>query len=356
MDLSIFQQDFLGNSWERWALATSLFLGILLLGLALRSLIAARLGKISASTDSQLDDLVALLLRKTHFVFFFLVALHLSVGSLVLAPKVEKIIHVTFFLVLFTQVGLWASRALSFLGNNYVNKTLTVDAGRATTIRAMLFFGRIFVWVTMLLLLLDNWGIKVAPFLAGLGIGGIAIAFAVQGILADLFASLSIVLDKPFVIGDAIGVDSDSGTVEYIGLKTTRIRRLSGEQLVFSNSELLKSRIHNYKRMFERRSVLRFRVLYETPVEKLEAIPGWLKSAVESMPKTRFGRAHFAEFGQSALEYEMEYFVTSPDYGLYMDTQQKISFEILRKFQAEGVEFAYPTQKIFVESGKNERP
>jgi small-conductance mechanosensitive channel len=352
MDMDFFQQDFLGNSWERWALAISLFFGVLLMGLAVRGLVVARLGKLAAKTESLIDDLAVLLLRNTHFLFFFLIALHVGAGSLVLVPKVAKIIHVTFFLVVFTQVGLWLSQSLSFLGNDYADRTLSVDAGRATTVRAMIFFGRIFIWVTMLLLLLDNWGIKVAPFLAGLGIGGIAIAFAVQGILSDLFASLSIVLDKPFVIGDAIGVDNDSGTVEYIGLKTTRIRRTSGEQLVFSNSELLKSRIRNFKRMDERRVLLRIGVLYETDQAKIESIPAWLKSVVEKEPKTRFGRAHFASFGASALEYEMEYFVSSPDYGIYMDIQQKVSFEILRKFQAEKVEFAYPTQKIFVEQTK----
>lgn len=352
MELEFLRQDFLGNSWERWAVAGCIFLGALLLSLAARGILCNRLEKFSRTTESQLDDLAVILLRNTHFLFFFLVALHVAANSLLLDPKVAKVIHVTFFLVLFTQVGLWASRAINFLGNAYVNKTLTVDAGKATTVRAMLFFGQMFVWITVLLLLLDNWGIKVAPFLAGLGIGGIAIAFAVQGILSDLFASLSIVLDKPFVIGDAIGVDNDSGTVEYIGLKTTRVRRTSGEQLVFSNSELLKSRIRNFKRMQERRVLLRIGVLYETEQAKIEAIPGWLKSVVEKEPEARFGRAHFASFGASALEYEMEYFVNSPDYGVYMDIQQKVSFEILRKFQAEKVDFAYPTQKIFVEQTK----
>lgn len=352
MRIELFEQDFLGNAWERWAVAGFIFLGALILSLAIRAFLAGRLEKISKQTDTLADDLAVILLRNTHFLFFFLIALHVAANSLILDPKAARVIHVTFFLVLFTQVGLWASRALNFLGSAYVTKTLKVDAGKATTVRAMLFFGQIFVWITVLLLLLDNWGVKVAPFLAGLGIGGIAIAFAVQGILSDLFASLSIVLDKPFVIGDSITVGEDSGTVEYIGLKTTRIRRSSGEQLIFSNSELLKSRIRNFKRMHERRVLLRIGVLYETEPGKLEAIPAWLKAVVEDEPKTRFSRAHFATFGASALEYEMEYFVSSPDYGIYMDVQQKVSFGILRKFQAEKVEFAYPTQKVFVEQTK----
>lgn len=353
-DAAFFQEKFLGNSWERWLVAACLFFGILFLSLALRSFLVCRLNKTAPHTQTKLDDLAAILLRKTSFGFFLLIALHVGAGSLILVPKLDRAVSITFFLVLFVQVGVWANQALSFLGNAYVDKTLSVDAGRATTVRAMLFFGQMFIWVTVLLLLLDNWGIKVAPFLAGLGIGGIAIAFAVQGILADLFASLSIVLDKPFVIGDAIGVDAESGTVEYIGLKTTRIRRISGEQLVFSNSELLKSRIRNFKRMRERRVLLRIGVLYETDPAKLEAIPLWMKEIVEREADLRFGRAHFATFGASALEYEMEYWVNSPDYVKYMDLQQKVSFDLIRKFQAEGVEFAYPTQKVFVESVKHE--
>ncbi len=184
--------------------------------------------------------------------------------------------------------------------------------------------------------------------MAGLGIGGIAVALAVQNILGDLFASLSIVLDKPFVIGDFIIVNEFLGTVEHIGLKTTRIRSLSGEQVIFSNADLLRSRIRNFKRMFERRVTFSIGVTYQTPSDKLERISALLKEIVVKQPKARFDRAHFKEFGDSALIYEVVYYVQNPDFNVYMDIQQAINIEIVRRFEEESIEFAYPTRTIHV--------
>jgi small-conductance mechanosensitive channel len=199
------------------------------------------------------------------------------------------------------------------------------------------------------LLALDNMGVNITGLVAGLGIGGIAVALALQNILGDLFASLSIILDKPFVIGDFIVVDQLMGTVEHVGLKTTRIRSLSGEQVIFSNAGLLQSRIRNFKRMAERRVVFTVGVTYQTPYEKLARISALLREAVELQQGVRFDRAHFKEYGDFALVYEIVYFVTSPDYNKYMDIQQAINFEIYRRFQQEGLEFAYPTQTLFVQ-------
>jgi small-conductance mechanosensitive channel len=184
---------------------------------------------------------------------------------------------------------------------------------------------------------------------AGLGIGGIAVALAIQNILGDLFASLSIALDKPFVIGDFIIVDQLLGTVEHIGLKTTRIRSLSGEQIVFSNADLLNSRIRNYKRMYERRVVFSIGVTYQTPYEKLASIGTTLKEIIESQPDVRFDRAHFREYADSSLNYEVVYYVKSPDYNRYMDIQQAINLEIYRRFQDGGIEFAYPTRTLYLQ-------
>jgi small-conductance mechanosensitive channel len=329
---------------------------VFLVSVGLRAFFLSHLRRFAHRTKSEFDDMALLLLEKTRLVFFFLVSLYAGASSLALRPKAGHAIHLVFILVIFLQVGFWLTRAISFLGSSYVNRTISVDAGRATTMRAMLFFGHILVWVSVVLLLLDNWGVKVAPLLAGLGIGGIAIALAVQNILGDLLASLSIVLDKPFVIGDFIVVGEEAGAVEHIGLKTTRLKRISGEQLIFSNSELLKSNIRNFKRMSERRVLTRIKVLYETSQEKLEAVPGWLKEAVESVGGLRFGRAHFAAFGDFALEYELEYWVNSPDYAAFMDRQQKFSFALFRRLRAENVGLAYPTQKLYVESASDDRP
>jgi small-conductance mechanosensitive channel len=208
--------------------------------------------------------------------------------------------------------------------------------------------GRLATWVVVLLLGLDNLGIDVTALVAGLGVTGIAVALAVQNILGDLFASLSIVLDKPFVIGDFLAVGDMMGSVEYVGLKTTRLRSLSGEQLVFSNSDLLGSRIRNFGRMAERRALFTIGVTYQTPREKLERIPQMIREAVEAQPQTRFDRSHFARYGDSAITFETVYYVTVPEYPVYMDIQQAINLRIHEAFEREGIEFAYPTQTVFL--------
>jgi small-conductance mechanosensitive channel len=203
-------------------------------------------------------------------------------------------------------------------------------------------------------LVLDNLGFNITTLVAGLGIGGIAVALALQNILGDLFASLSIVLDKPFVIGDFIIIDNYLGTIEHIGLKTTRIRSLSGEQLVFSNTDLLQSRIRNFKRMFERRVVFSIGVTYQTSADKLAKIPKMIKDIVESKDPVRFDRSHFKDYGDFSLNFETVYWVKSPEYNVYMDIQQAINLELYSKFEAEGIEFAYPTQTLFVTKESNQ--
>jgi len=181
-----------------------------------------------------------------------------------------------------------------------------------------------------------------------LGVGGIAVALAVQNILGDLFASLSIVLDKPFVIGDFIVVDTFVGTVEHIGLKTTRLRSLSGEQVIFSNTDLLGSRIRNYKRMYERRVVFTLGLVYQTPMEKVESVGKILQEIIELEPQARFDRAHFKEFGDSALVYEIVYFIKTSDFNAYMDAQQRINLAIMQRFEEQGISFAYPTRTVYM--------
>jgi small-conductance mechanosensitive channel len=196
------------------------------------------------------------------------------------------------------------------------------------------------------LLILQNLGVQITAILAGVSISGIAIALAVQNVLGDLLGSLSIILDKPFVIGDFIVVGEFSGTVEHVGLKSTHIRSVSGEQLVFSNSDLLSSRIRNYKRMQERRAVFTVGVTYDTPAETLEAIPDMIKSIVEGQEQTRFDRCHFKSFGASSLDIETVFHMTVPDYDAFMDAQQAINIELFRLFEREGIEFAFPTQTL----------
>ncbi|MBN1396235.1 MAG: mechanosensitive ion channel family protein [Pirellulales bacterium] len=283
--------------------------------------------------------------RRTKTWIMLLVALCLGSLSLeVMPPVVIGRIAVSLLLV---QTALWTNALISSAVNRYAERRKETDAAGATTLSALGFVGRMAVWATGALLIVTNLGYDVTTMVAGLGIGGIAVALAAQNILGDLFASASIVLDKPFVLGDFIIVDDKSGNVEHIGLKTTRLRSLSGEQLVFSNADLLKSRIHNYKRMYQRRVVFAIDATYDTPYEKVEAVPAMLREAVESQQRVRFDRAHFARFSESALTFEVVYYVLAPEYGVYMDIQQAINLAILRRFTDEKIEFAFPSRTVY---------
>ena len=224
-----------------------------------------------------------------------------------------------------------------------------------TSLVVLGYLGKLLLWSIVVLVALDNLGVNITALVAGLGVGGIVVALAVQSLLADVLASLSIVFDKPFVIGDFIVVEDFLGTVEYIGLKTTRIRSLSGEQIIISNNDLLRCRIRNYKRMTERRVVFHLGVIYQTTHEKLSHINSIVRDIIESKENVRFDRVHFKEYGDWSLIYEVVYYVLSQDYNLYMDIQQKINLDLFRKFQEEGIEFAYPTNTVQIVNDANDR-
>jgi len=255
--------------------------------------------------------------------------------------------RIAFFTVLI-QVGIWGNALITSLIQQYQADHLKDEAGNVTTLRAASFVIKLALFSVILLLALDNAGIKIDTLIASLGVGSIAVALAVQNILADLFASLSIALDQPFVIGDFIIVDDYLGTVENIGLKTTRVRSLSGEQLIFANSDLLNSRIRNYKRMGERRVLFSLGVTYQTSYVLLKKIPEMIRKIIEAQDGTRFDRAHFKSFGDSALLFEVVYYVNSPDYNLYMNIQQTINLALVQQFEQDGIEFAYPTQTLYL--------
>lgn len=336
------------NALYDWAIAGLLVVGAML-GLAVVRFAAARIiGALAKRTVTDLDDHVAQVVGRTKLWLLFPLALYAGASALELPAKLERLIDFLVLVGLLLQVVLWINHFVALWVGRQVEKRRGVDGEGVTALTLLGFTARVVVWALMLLLILDQLGFDITALVAGLGIGGVAIALAVQNILGDLFASLSIVLDKPFVVGDFIVVDDFLGTVEYIGLKTTRVRSLSGEMIVFSNNDLLKSRIRNFKRMYERRVVFSVQVTYDTPLDKLEAIPGILRAAVERRKQTRFDRAHFKEFADSALTFEVVYFMLSPDYNLYMDTQQAINLEIYRRFSEECIEFAFPTQTILV--------
>lgn len=345
-----FTQMFYGNPVWVWFLAVFIASAVIVFLRLLRRFALRRLRRFAERTVTKVDDLIADLFARTRL--FFLIAIALYAGSLALTfPSVAtEVINTLVVLALLIQVGIWGTGVATFLIARAVKRKLEEDAATATSLAALGFIVKLVLWAVVLLLALENMGVDITALVAGLGIGGIAVALAMQNILSDLFASLSIILDKPFAIGDFIIVDDLLGTVERIGLKTTRVRSLYGEQLIFSNSDLLSSRIRNYKRMFERRIVFGLGVTYQTPYKKLAKIPEMIRKIIEVQEQARFDRAHFKEYGDFALKFEVVYYVLVPDYNAYMDIQQAVNLAIYKRFEQEGIDFAYPTQTLYIGS------
>jgi small-conductance mechanosensitive channel len=348
--MTFLQQSVYSNPVWTWLVAVAVGLLVPVVLRILKRLIVSRLARFAQRTTTPLDDMVAEVLGKTKVFFMIAVAVYIAARILVLPELLERLAGVAVALALLIQVGIWGTTAISFYMLRAVQRKMKEDAGTATTLSALAFLMKLALWTVILLLGLENMGVDITALVAGVGIGGIAIALAVQNILGDLFASLSIVLDKPFVIGDFVVVGDMMGTVEHVGLKTTRVRSITGEQIVFANSDLLDSRIRNYKRMRERRILFSIGVTYQTPKEKLEAIPGIIRQVVEAQEITRFDRSHFKDYGPYSLNFETVYYMLEPDYASYMDTQQAINLELYQRFADEGIEFAYPTQTLLVES------
>lgn len=336
-----------GISLERWAitlLACIAIWGVLLL---VRRVAVATVKRLTSKTAFAWDDILAAVIPRTHGLFLLTIAV-LSALVLVLNVEALKLFKTVFVPVALLQAGLWSTAAVAFFVAAQRDRRMKDDPASVTTVGALGLLGHIVIWIVVIMLILANAKVEIGPLIAGLGVGGIAVALAVQTVLKDLLASLSIMLDKPFVVGDFLIVGDLMGSVEHIGLKTTRFRSLSGEQLVFSNNDLLESRIRNFGRMRERRAVFKLGVTYQTRREQLAKVPGIIKAAVESQQKTRFDRSHFNQYGDFSLNYETVYYVAVPDYNTYMDVQQAINLAIHEQFEKEGIEFAYPTQTLFV--------
>lgn len=346
--MEILDTVYLGNSIRQWAVALGAMVAAIAALRVVRAVLVNRLTALSKRTSTDWDDILAAALAKTRFLFVLVVGIVAGMQLLELPERVRAAAGSVLVIAGLVQAGIWASTILAKWLESYRKRTMKEDPATMTTVSALGFVGNLILWAGVLLLALDNLGVDITALVAGLGIGGVAVALALQNVLGDLFASLSIVLDKPFVLGDFLIIDEHMGSVEHIGLKTTRLRSLSGEQLVFSNSDLLSSRVRNFGRMYERRVVFPLGVTYQTPREKLAAIPAILKDAVESQEQTRFDRAHLKAFGDFSINFETVYYVKVPDYGAYMDVQQAINLRVHERFEKEAIEFAYPTQTLFV--------
>jgi len=366
----LLQREWFGNpvlSWLRAAivlLATFLLLGIV------KRIVVARLAVVAQRTVTEIDDLVVELIRGTKRWFLFLVAAWVAHhfvhwprtdadgdGVVDALSRWERGIEAVVWIAIWVQVGLWARGLVQFGLRGLLRRRGGDDQSAAMGLTVLSFLGSLFVWSLVVLLCLEALHVEVTSLIASLGVGGIAVALAAQNILGDLFASIAILLDKPFVVGDGIQLGEFQGTVERIGIKTTRLRSVNGEEIVMSNTDLVTSRIRNFKRLEERRIVSTIGVVYETPHETVAAIPGILRAIVESTPSTRFDRAHFKSFGDSALMFELVYFAESNEFGAMMDAQQAVNLSIHRQFEQRGIGFAYPTQTVhlFADRGEDER-
>jgi small-conductance mechanosensitive channel len=320
-----------GNSLADWLLAGIVAVAAWSALSLLRRLIAARSKHYAIERHTVFVRLLFHVLSNTRQFFFLALAVYAGQQSLTLGPRIERIISNFVLVLLLVQVGLWAGRSLRFY--------LRIN-----------FVAGLLIWSLVVLLILENLGVNITALLAGLGVGGVAVALALQNILGDLFASLSIALDKPFVTGDYLTIDAFSGTVERIGIKTTRLRSESGEQIILSNADILKSRVRNYERMTEQRVLVTLRVAYATAPEKIAALPKLLEDIVRAQAHTRFERCHFISIGESSMRFELSYFVVEPRLHPMLDVQQAVNLRIIEEFRRVGIEFAYPTQRVVLES------
>jgi small-conductance mechanosensitive channel len=323
--------EFYGNPMSAYLLAGATFMVVVWGFLAARRLANANRPSLAADLFGQV--------RAYEIV---VVALDFAVRSLDLPHRFEHALHVVAVLVIaYRAIGL-----LSTLAGYAIHKTVLSDpADRANTATAQTatFVAKGLIWLTAALFVLSSLGFNVTSMLAGLGIGGIAVALAAQAVLGDLFSAIAIYLDKPFVVGDAIKVADFFGTVEHIGIKTTRVRSLGGELLVYPNSALTSARIQNFRQMTERRVVLNFSVPLDTPTETLKKIPAQIAAVVNRTPDARFARAHLAQYMESGLQFEAVYFILNPDYALFMDCQQAVLIGLLEALRADGIPLAQPT-------------
>ena len=332
------------NTIQKYLIALAVFIVSLIILKIIRTIIFYHLDRLAKKTKTDIDDTFIEIIKSVKPPFYFFLAVYLSILPLTITPLTGKIFNA----ILITWITYQTIIAVQILINYIIKKKFSSSKKD----RAMPeLIGKILkgtLWTVGLLLILSNLGVDISSLIAGLGIGGVAVALAAQNILSDLFSSFSIYFDKPFQVGDFIIVDDAMGTVEKIGIKTTRIRALQGEEIVFSNRQLTTSKIQNFGQMRERRVIFQIGVVYQTPTEKLRKIPHLIQEIIQSIELTRFDRAHFVKFDDSALVFEVVYYLKTPDYNKYMDIHQAINFRIKEAFEKEGIEMAYPTQTIYL--------
>lgn len=344
---SMLEHSFFGNTIYSYLSSLGLFIAGIAGVYVFKRYVLTRLKRWAESTTTKIDDLLIQALQKSLVPILYFGTLYVALHSLVLVPKIERGIDIVSIIVVTLLVVRSITTAVSFGLRSYLREEAGSESGERQ-LKGVGKFANFLIWALALVFILDNLGVKISAVVAGLGIGGVAVALAAQAVLGDLFSYFVIFFDKPFVIGDFIVVGDKMGSVEYVGIKTTRIRALGGEMLIFSNTDLTNSRVHNFKKMEKRRIVFKLGVTYQTPADKLKAIPGIVKDIIVAQEDATFDRGHFASYGDFSLNFEFVYLVTGADYNKYMDIQQAINLAIFEAFEGERIEFAYPSQTLFV--------
>lgn len=336
------------NSLLAWSLAGAIALATLLVLLVVRRWIRGYHRKVLATAEAEFLEIPVQVLNRTTTAFLAVLGIYLGTQALTIGLGAQRVLQSAITITLFWQAGVWAVAAAAAWLERKRRRSMTTDRAAVGSLGIIGFILNVVIWTLVVLLTLDNLGVNITALVAGLGIGGIAVALAVQNVLGDLFASLSITLDRPFVVGDFLAVGDFLGSVEYIGIKSTRLRSLSGEQIIMANSDLLSSRVRNYGRMHERRVVFATSIAYETPIELIERVPALIREIVEAQQGTRFDRSHFAKYGPGSLDFETVYYVLSADFNRYMDIQQAINLRLHRELAGLGISIAYPTQRLII--------
>ncbi len=334
---------FWNNSLKDYLIALGFFILAVIALRIFKHIVIVKIKKIADHTKTEFDDLLIKAVDSIGWPFYLFFSLYFAFKFIIAPQILEKIV---FYFLLISGIYYIVKGIQKII--DYGFHKLVKKRQDPSIVNLLSKITKIVLWGIAAIIILQNLGYNISTLAAGLGIGGLAIAFAIQNILGDIFASFSIYFDKPFQIGDFIIIGKDMGTVKKIGIKSTRIQTLQGEELIVSNKELTESRIHNYKKMEKRRIVFTFGVAYETPVEKLKKIQDIVKNIINNVNLAETDRVHFNKFGDFSLNFEVVYYLNSSDYNEYMDTQQQINLMIKQKFEEEKIEFAYPTQTIFV--------
>ncbi len=341
-------QTFLNNRVLDYAVSLGVLVGAAIIIKITDLIVIARMKKLAEKTANQFDDRLVEAIDKKIVPLLYLGAVYLSIQNLNVVPLAHKAINIAGAIILTYLTAKFILSLAVYSVESYWKKRGGADSSQNTAYRGILTILKLVVWVLALVVLLDNFGVKISALVAGLGIGGLALAFAAQKVLGDLFSYFSIFFDRPFEIGDFVIVGEFQGTVEHIGIKSTRIRSLGGEQLIFANTDLTNSRLRNYKRMINRRVVFKIGVTYGTPAAKVKEIPAMVAEIIKGISGAIFDRAHFASYGDFSLNFEIVYYVEGGDYLKYMDIQQAINLAIKEAFAKKKIDFAYPTQTLFV--------